>query len=219
MDAIVLVNPDNPSGHFILREDILRREEWARARGSSIIVDESFVDFADIPEQTLLTQDIIDGHPKLIVLKSISKSFGVPGLRLGILASADADMIAAMKKDVSIWNINSFAEYYMQIIEKYKDDYEDAMRRFMQVRERYLGKLAKISALKVFPSQANYVMCRLENGMSSRKLADTMLNRYNILIKDLSTKEGLNGGNYIRLSVKTDEENDVVVEVLNELLG
>lgn len=219
VDAIVLVNPDNPSGHFILREDILRLEEWARARGISIIVDESFVDFADIPEQTLLTQDIIDGHPKLIVLKSISKSFGVPGLRLGILASADADMIAAMKKDVSIWNINSFAEYYMQIIEKYKDDYEDAMRRFMQVRERYLGKLAKIPALKVFPSQANYVMCRLENGMSSRKLADTMLNRYNILIKDLSTKEGLNGGNYIRLSVKTDEENDVVVEVLNELLG
>ena len=219
VDAIVLVNPDNPSGHFILREDILRLEEWARARGSSIIVDESFVDFADIPEQTLLTQDIIDGHPKLIVLKSISKSFGVPGLRLGILASADADMIAAMKKDVSIWNINSFAEYYMQIIEKYKDDYEDAMRRFMQVRSRYLGKLAKIPALKVFPSQANYVMCRLENGMSSRKLADTMLNKYNILIKDLSTKEGLNGGNYIRLSVKTDEENDVVVEVLNELLG
>ena len=219
VDAIVLVNPDNPSGHFILRDDILRLEEWARARGISIIVDESFVDFADIPEQTLLTQDIIDGHPKLIVLKSISKSFGVPGLRLGILASADADMIAAMKKDVSIWNINSFAEYYMQIIEKYKDDYEEAMRRFMQVRKRYLDKLSKISALKVFPSQANYVMCRLENGMSSRRLADIMLNRYNILIKDLSTKEGLNGGNYIRLSVKTDEENDVVVKVLNELLG
>lgn len=219
VDAIVLVNPDNPSGHFILRDDILRLEEWARARGISIIVDESFVDFADIPEQTLLTQDVIDGHPKLIVLKSISKSFGVPGLRLGILASADADMIAAMKKDVSIWNINSFAEYYMQIIEKYKDDYEEAMRRFMQVRKRYLDKLSKISALKVFPSQANYVMCRLENGMSSRRLADIMLNRYNILIKDLSTKEGLNGGNYIRLSVKTDEENDVVVKVLNELLG
>ena len=219
VDAIVLVNPDNPSGHFILREDILRLEEWARSRSVSIIVDESFVDFADIPEQTLLTQEIIDAHPNLIVLKSISKSFGVPGLRLGILASADAAMIAAMKKDVSIWNINSFAEYYMQIIEKYKDDYEDAMRRFMEVRKRYLDKLSKITALKVFPSQANYVMCRLENGMSSRKLADIMLNRYNILIKDLSTKEGLNGGSYIRLSVKTDEENDVVVKVLNELLG
>ena len=218
IQAIVLVNPDNPSGHFIVRDDILRLEEWASKRNVSVIVDESFVDFADIPEQTLLTQDIIDSHRRLIVLKSISKSFGVPGLRLGIIASADRDMIAAMKKDVAIWNINSFAEYYMQIIEKYKDDYEDAMRRFMDVRRRYVAKLENIPALRVFPSQANYVMCRLENGMSSRKLADVMLNRYNILIKDLSTKEGLNGGNYIRLSVKTDEENDVVVKVLGELL-
>ena len=70
----------------------------------------------------------------MYLLKSISKSFGVPGLRLGIIASADYDMIAAMKKDVSIWNINSFAEYYMQIIEKYKADYEEAMSRFMDVR-------------------------------------------------------------------------------------
>ena len=176
------------------------------------------MDFADIPEQMLLTQEIIDNHRKLIVLKSISKSFGVPGLRLGIIASADDRMIAAMKKDVAIWNINSFAEYYMQIIEKYKADYEEAMRRFMDVRTRYLDKLAAIPALRVFPSQANYVMCHLENGMSSRKLADIMLNKYNILIKDLSTKEGLNGGNYIRLSVKTDEENDVVAGVLSGLL-
>ena len=218
IQAIVLVNPDNPSGHFIMRDDILRLEEWAAGRGVNIIVDESFVDFADIPEQTLLTQSIIDEHKHLIVLKSISKSFGVPGLRLGIIASAASDMIAAMKKDVSIWNINSFAEYYMQIIEKYKADYEEAMSRFMDVRKRYVDKLAKIPALRVFPSQANYIMCHLENGMSSSKLADIMLNKYNILIKDLSTKEGLNGGNYIRLSVKTDEENDVVVRVLSELL-
>lgn len=218
IQAIVLVNPDNPSGHFIVRDDILRLEEWAAKRNINIIVDESFVDFADIPEQTLLTQEIIDKHRKLIVLKSISKSFGVPGLRLGIIASADDRMIAAMKKDVAIWNINSFAEYYMQIIEKYKADYEEAMRRFMDVRTRYLDKLAAIPALRVFPSQANYVMCHLENGMSSRKLADIMLNKYNILIKDLSTKEGLNGGNYIRLSVKTDEENDVVAGVLSGLL-
>ena len=127
-------------------------------------------------------------------------------------------MIAKLKKDVSIWNINSFAEYYMQIIEKYKTDYEEAMSRFMDVRKRYVDKLTKIPALRVFPSQANYIMCHLDNGMSSRKLADIMLNKYNILIKDLSTKEGLNGGNYIRLSVKTDEENDVVVRVLSELL-
>lgn len=218
VEAIVLVNPDNPSGHFIERNDLLRLEDWARAKNIHVIVDESFVDFADIPDQTLLTQEILDNHPNLIVLKSISKSFGVPGLRLGVLATADAQMIAAMKKDLAIWNINSFAEYYMQIIEKYKDDYEEAMQRFMGVRERYLAKLNTIPALRVFPSQANYVMCHLENGYSSRELADMLLNKYNILIKDLSTKEGLNGGNYIRLSVKTDEENDIVASVLADVL-
>ena len=219
VEAIVLVNPDNPSGHYIERGDILRLEEWARARGRLVIVDESFVDFADLPAQTLLEEETLLAHPNLIVLKSISKSFGVPGLRLGVLAAADEALIAGMKKDLSIWNINSFAEYYMQIIEKYKEDYEEAMARFKEVRRRYVEKLEGIPALRVFPSQANYVMCRVERGYPTRRLAEILLNRYNILIKDLSTKEGLKGGNYIRLSVKTDEENDTMVRALKELLG
>ena len=169
--------------------------------------------------QTLLDAALLDKHPNLIVIKSISKSFGVAGLRLGVLASADKELIRFMKKDVAIWNINSFAEYYMQIILKYRADYESAMNRFMEVRERYLDKLAKIAGLKVYPSQANYVMCRIENRYTSMELADILLNRYNILIKDLSTKDGLFGGNYIRLSVKTDEENDAMAEALSELFG
>ncbi len=220
VQAIVLVNPDNPTGHFIMRDDILRMEEWARGRDIRIIVDESFVDFAKVEEnQTLLDAALLDKHPNLIVIKSISKSFGVAGLRLGVLASADKELIRFMKKDVAIWNINSFAEYYMQIILKYRADYESAMNRFMEVRERYLDKLAKIAGLKVYPSQANYVMCRIENRYTSMELADILLNRYNILIKDLSTKDGLFGGNYIRLSVKTDEENDAMAEALSELFG
>lgn len=218
--AIVLVNPDNPTGHFILREDILRMEEWARSRDVRIIVDESFVDFAEVGEnQTLLDAAVLDRHPNLIVIKSISKSFGVAGLRLGVLASADRELIRFMKKDLAIWNINSFAEYYMQIISKYKADYEDAMNRFMEVRARYLDRLTRLGGLQVYPSQANYVMCRIESGYTSTELADILLNRYNILIKDLSAKDGLFGGNYIRLSVKTDEENDAMVRALEELLG
>ena len=107
----------------------------------------------------------------------------------------------------------------MQIIEKYKEDYEEAMARFKEVRRRYVEKLEGIPALRVFPSQANYVMCRVERGYPTRRLAEILLNRYNILIKDLSTKEGLKGGNYIRLSVKTVEENDTMVRALKELLG
>ncbi len=218
--ALLLVNPDNPSGHFICLSDLLKMADWAEKKGCLLVIDESFVDFADCEEKTsLLEQEIIDSHPALLVIKSISKSFGVAGLRLGILASANKKIIDFMKKDVAIWNINSFAEYYMQIIEKYHDDYEDAMARFMDVRKRYMAKLRSIENLKVYPTQANYVLCFIKKGPTSRELADILLNKYNILIKDLSTKTGFDGGNYIRLAVKTDEENEVLVEALKEVLG
>ena len=220
ISAIVLVNPDNPSGHFISKKDILRLEDWCRSKGRKLIVDESFIDFVEDDEwHTLLDMEVLLNHPSLIVLKSISKSFGVAGLRLGVIATADTDLIASMKKDVAIWNINSFAEYYLQIIEKYRDDYYEAMEKFKEVRRRYLDKLSKIKGFKVYPSQANYVMCHIENSVTSTELADILLNRYNVLIKNLASKEGLNKGNYVRLSVKSDEENDYIVNALMEIFN
>lgn len=220
ISAIVLVNPDNPSGHFISKKDILRLEDWCRSKGRKLIVDESFIDFVEDDEwHTLLDMEVLLNHPSLIVLKSISKSFGVAGLRLGVIATADTDLIAFMKKDVAIWNINSFAEYYLQIIEKYRDDYYEAMEKFKEVRRRYLDKLSKIKGFKVYPSQANYVMCHIENSVTSTELADILLNRYNVLIKNLASKEGLNNGNYVRLSVKSDEENDYIVNALMEIFN
>lgn len=220
ISAIVLVNPDNPSGHFISKKDILRLEDWCRSKGRKLIVDESFIDFVEDDEwHTLLDMEVLLNHPSLIVLKSISKSFGVAGLRLGVIATADTDLIAFMKKDVAIWNINSFAEYYLQIIEKYRDDYYEAMEKFKEVRRRYLDKLSKIKGFKVYPSQANYVMCNIENSVTSTELADILLNRYNVLIKNLASKEGLNKGNYVRLSVKSDEENDYIVNALMEIFN
>lgn len=220
ISAIVLVNPDNPSGHFISKKDILRLEDWCRSKGRKLIVDESFIDFVEDDEwHTLLDMEVLLNHPSLIILKSISKSFGVAGLRLGVIATADTDLIAFMKKDVAIWNINSFAEYYLQIIEKYRDDYYEAMEKFKEVRRRYLDKLSKIKGFKVYPSQANYVMCHIENSVTSTELADILLNRYNVLIKNLASKEGLNKGNYVRLSVKSDEENDYIVNALMEIFN
>lgn len=220
ISAIVLVNPDNPSGHFISKKDILRLEDWCRSKERKLIVDESFIDFVEDDEwHTLLDMEVLLNHPSLIVLKSISKSFGVAGLRLGVIATADTDLIAFMKKDVAIWNINSFAEYYLQIIEKYRDDYYEAMEKFKEVRRIYLDKLSKIKGFKVYPSQANYVMCHIENSVTSTELADILLNRYNVLIKNLASKEGLNKGNYVRLSVKSDEENDYIVNALMEIFN
>ena len=150
-------------------------------------------------------------------MKSISKSYGVPGLRLGVLASGNTDMIEQMKKDVAIWNINSFAEFYMQIVEKYSGDYENAMKKVRNERNRFENELADIHGLRVIPSQANYVMAEITDGITAAELNRIMTSRYEILIKDLSAK--LSGDRqYVRLAVRTREENNRLISVLKDIL-
>ena len=149
---IVLINPDNPSGNYICKDDLLKLIDWTGEKGIKLLIDESFVDFAEEKEATIIEQEILNANKHLYVMKSISKSYGVPGLRLGVLASGDVNTIVKMKKDVAIWNINSFAEFYMQIEEKYKKDYAVALERFKKERARYVAKLTEIDGLRVIPS-------------------------------------------------------------------
>lgn len=216
--ALLLINPDNPSGNYIPKKDVLRLADWAERRDIRLIVDESFIDFADDGDDaTLLDQQILKDYPRLAIVKSISKSFGVPGVRLGILASNDTKIIDAMKKDVSIWNINSFGEFFMQIWEKYQTDYRFAMHRFRAERSSYIEKLNKIHNLRIIPTQANYIMCEILNGPTAKYVTEQLLDKYNILIKDLSTKDGING-EYVRLAIRNSEDNDAIVHALTEVL-
>ena len=218
IEVLALINPDNPSGNYIRREDVLKLSEWCEKKNIRFVVDESFVDFVDEEETTtLLDAEILKANPNLIVVKSISKSYGVPGLRLGVLASSDEELIAEMKKDVAIWNINSFAEFYLQIYEKYAKDYAKAIEKFKQTRAAYINDLQALSGLRVLPTQANYVLCEVTSGVTSRKLAEDLLEE-NILIKDLSTKKGFDGKNYIRLAVRDEKDNAILVEALKRYL-
>ena len=182
-----------------------------------LIIDESFVDFSDEEDSTIIEQNILSANPNLYVMKSISKSYGVPGLRLGVLASGDTETIGKMKKDVAIWNINSFGEFYMQIEEKYKKDYTAALVQIRAERTRFQAELAKIKGVRVIPSQANFVMVELEEEISPKELLKTLLIKYNLLIKELTTKT--NGRNYLRLAVRNTEENDLLVAAMKEELG
>lgn len=218
IEVLALINPDNPSGNYIRREDVLKLSEWCEKKNIRFVVDESFVDFVDEEETTtLLDAEILKANPNLIVVKSISKSYGVPGMRLGVLASSDEELIAEMKKDVAIWNINSFAEFYLQIYEKYAKDYAKAIEKFKQTRAAYIKDLQALSGLRVLPTQANYVLCEVTSGVTSRKLAEDLLEE-NILIKDLSTKKGFDGKNYIRLAVRDEKDNAILVEALKRYL-
>ena len=213
--SLLLINPDNPSGNFIGFDDLLRLCRWCEERDIRFIVDESFVDFSDDFERnTLLRNDILSVHPNLVVMKSISKSYGVPGLRLGVLASSDERLIERIKKDVSIWNINSFAEFYMQIFNKYQADYVEACRKFTAERARFMKRLCEVSWIKVLPSQANYFCVEILDRYTSHELAKVLLEKFDIMIKDCDSKTGLAGRNFIRISVRDTIDNDRLVEAL-----
>lgn len=220
VQSILLINPDNPSGNFIPVAGILRFAAWCRDRKITLIVDESFVDFTnDYKNNSLLSDLILEKNPNLIVMKSISKSYGVPGLRLGILASSNKELIGWMKKDVAIWNINSFAEFYMQIFGKYVSSYDKACEQFIAERGRFYNELTKIPGIRVIPSQANYFLVKIDQPMTSEKLTLALLDKYDILVKDCDSKTGLKGKNYLRISVRDQKDNDSLIEALKEILS
>lgn len=216
IDNLIVVNPDNPSGNYIAKKDLLRLADWCKENGVRLVIDESFADFAAEKDNTLIHQEILSAYPSLYVMKSISKSYGVPGLRLGVLASGDCETIAKMKKDVAIWNINSFAEFYMQIAEKYQKDYAEALGKLRAERTRFQTELGKIKGVRVIPSQANFVMVELVGGVSPKELLKALLIRHNLLIKELTTKT--NGRNYLRLAVRGSADNDALIKAMKQEL-
>ncbi len=216
IDNLLIVNPDNPSGNFISREELEKLAIWAETNNIRLIIDESFVDFADsAKETTLLQNEILMSHPTMCVMKSISKSYGIPGLRLGILASADKELITYMRKDVGIWNINSFAEFYMQIYGKYEKDYASSCDKFRIERSIFEKELNKIPYLRVIPSQANYFLCELIESYTSKELTLKLLEDYNILIKDCSSKKGFSTNRqYVRIAIRDRKDNSMLIQAL-----
>ncbi|MBR5653132.1 MAG: aminotransferase class I/II-fold pyridoxal phosphate-dependent enzyme [Prevotella sp.] len=217
-DNLLLINPDNPSGNFIPISDVMTLAAWCKERNIRLVVDESFVDFSVGYENNSLIHDhILEAYPTMVVMKSISKSYGVPGIRLGILCSADTNLIAQMKKKVSIWNINSFAEYFMQIFSKYEKEYHRACQRFIDERDDFEQQLRQIPFFRVMPSQANYFLCEVLPPMNARQLVITMLKRHNILMRDCSDKTGFDGRQYMRIAVRNHADNARLIAALKEI--
>ena len=224
--SLLLINPDNPSGNFIPKADVLRLAQWCEEHAIRLVVDESFVDFSDTrsvecgvrSDNSLLSDEILESYPHMAVMKSISKSFGVPGLRLGILASADTELIARIKKEVSIWNLNSFAEFFMQIYNKHESDYLKACDKFLVERDSFEQQLRTVPFLRVMPSQANYFLCEVLPPYTATEIVIHMLRQHNILTRDCSKKPGLDPTKqYMRIAVRNHEDNMRLIEGLRKM--
>ena len=216
---LMVINPDNPSGNFIPKADVLRLAQWCEERQIRLVVDESFVDFSrDYATNSLLSDETLEQYPHMAVMKSISKSYGVPGLRLGILCSADKELISRIKKEVSIWNLNSFAEFFMQIYNKHEKDYQRACAKFVAERDSFEKQLREVPFLRVMPTEANYFLCEVLPPFKASEIVIRMLKQHNILTRDCSLKPGLDPSKqYMRIAVRNHEDNTRLAEGLLKL--
>lgn len=219
VESLLLINPDNPSGNFITINGVHRIAQWCENHNIQFVLDESFVDFSiDYKENSFINNNILEMYPHMSVIKSISKSYGVPGLRLGIFCSANRNLIDNMKKKVSIWNINSFAQFFMQIFPKYKVDYDLACQQFIKAREDFEVELKKIPYIKIMPSQANYFFVEVLPPYNPVNLCAVLLKDYNILASACLAKKGIEPNRYMRVAIRDHRDNAVFIKALKEIL-
>jgi len=213
-DLIVFVNPNNPTGTLIDTKWIF--EFASRNKSKTVIVDESFIEFARCPSVLdLLEQSPL---PNVIVVKSLSKSMGMPGIRLGYVYSCDKAFNTFVKESLPIWNLNSFAEFAMEIILKHRKSLAQSFSDTVRDREEFSALLSPVPCVKkVYPSSANFLLVSLKPSTTSNvSITERLLSRYSIYIKDISHKFS-DGSTYLRLAVRLPHENALLVKCLAEL--
>lgn len=213
-EVIVFVNPNNPTGTVISTEWIYSFAQSLPQK--TIIVDESFIEFSgQVSVQSLLEKDPLEN---VIVIKSLSKSLGVPGLRIGYCYSSNADFMGLVKKFTPIWNSNSIAEFFLEIVIKHRLGLEKSYALTIKDREDFAKRLRTLDIVEeVFESGGNFILIKLRGDESTaQKVAELLLNEHHTFVKNASAKF-LQGEGMIRLAVRLPEENALLVEQIKEI--
>ena len=213
--VIVLANPCNPTGRCHPPPELMEFLDAAERANLRVVVDESFIDFAGEQSASVSGWVLANRASHVLIIKSLSKSLGVPGLRLGYCLSSDAALVAAMNARLPIWNTNSVAEYFLELLLKYRIEIDESFQRTIRDREAFWSMLSALDFLQPFPSGGNFVMCRLaEGGPSAAELARRMLESSGIYIKDCTPKFASGRGQFVRFSVRMPDEN---IRLISEL--
>lgn len=217
-DVAVVVTPNNPTSLVVPKADLIRLAQKLEGHNCMLIIDESFLDFTDHNEQISLEQDI-DKYPNMAILKSMSKAYGICGLRIGYLLSANMEFTAAVRSGIHIWNINGFAEEFLRILPQYMQEFKDSCEKVKEDRDIFYEKLCTIEGMIIFKPDANYIFCRLpETAISGPEVTKRLFIEHNIYIKDSVGKTQPESDRYIRIASRTDEENTKLIEALEKVM-
>jgi len=218
-DVAVVVTPNNPTSLTVPRTALLRLVEALAPHGCTLLVDESFIDFADSSVSESLERDVAD-HSNLAVIKSMSKAYGICGLRLGYLLTANEELARAVRGGLHIWNINGFAEEFLRVAPDYRQDFVGSCERVRADRDRLYNDLLTVDGLTIYPPQANFVFCRLPEGApSAAEVERRLFVEHNIYIKQCGGKTMAESDRYVRVASRTQAENEALISALRSVLA
>ncbi len=215
----VVVSPNNPTSLLVPKADLVRLLKKLAAHDCMLIVDESFIDFAQNRDQETLEQDI-DRYPNLAIFKSMSKAYGICGIRIGYMLTTNADFASKVRQGLHIWNVNGFAEEFLRLAPQYKQRFSESCAMVMADRDLFCQQLESIPKMTVYPPDANYIFCRLPNhSMSGPEVTRKLFVDHNIYIKHCKGKTMPESDRYLRIASRTQSENLLLVEALRNILA
>jgi histidinol-phosphate/aromatic aminotransferase/cobyric acid decarboxylase-like protein len=220
-DTAVLINPNNPDGGYI-RHAVLRRLLEELRSVPNVIVDESFIHFAcegaDFSFRSVSGE--VGRFPNLTVIKSMSKDFGVAGIRAGYAVMAP-HRVRALLENGFLWNSSGLAEYFFDLYCRpdFQLQYDRQRVRFIRNSRRFFAALAAIDGLHVYPTFANFALAELSGGLSAEELVCRLLIRRGIYTRTCDDKQGLEGGKFVRIAARNRPENAYIIRSLRRLIG
>ena len=219
VDSIVLINPNNPDGSYFSLDDIALILEKLRHL-DTIIIDESFIHFAYENEDftPLSVTSLVNDFPNLIVIKSMSKDFGIAGLRAGY-AVMNKSRVSQLRKNGYLWNVSGFTEYFFVLYSRkeFLEEYEIVRRKYILETKDFLKEFKKLEGIKVYPTKANFILVELLNGMNSDEFVFKMLVKFGVYTRTCSDKIGL-GDNFIRVASRSKKENEIIISSFKKML-
>ena len=211
-NSVVIVRPNNPAGTLVSREEVVQMLHAFRDL-DMVLVDESFLYFAGASYLDLSVAGLIHEFQNLVIVNSMSKAYGVPGLRLGYAASGDVQFIARLRAALPIWSINSLAQFFLENLRGYRPQFTDSCEQVRAATQALYRGLQGVPFLKPYPTRGNYVLCRTAPGLTGSGITARLFDEFGVLVNDCSGKRGLDS-RFFRIASRTTEENEELVRVL-----
>jgi histidinol-phosphate/aromatic aminotransferase/cobyric acid decarboxylase-like protein len=217
-DVAVVVTPNNPTSMLVPKPDLIRLAKKLEIYDCMLIIDESFLDFTENPDQISLEQEI-ENYPNMAIFKSMSKAYGICGLRIGYMLTANSKFAEAIRNGVHIWNINGFAEGFLRLLPDYKQEFIESCKQVRTDRDNLYKKLCGIEGMTVFKPDANFIFCRLPDYVQrAPEITKKLFIEHNIYIKDCVDKTQPDSDRYVRIASRTEAENCKLVTALIDVM-